>query len=85
VETTGIEPATSWLQTRERSVLTSASNEVTSSQTLGCTPGCTGTQTEPIVDPLAAFVASLSDEQCKHLAELLTDRMGLRIDFRKRC
>ena len=71
METTGIEPATSWLQTRERSVVTIADNEVTSSPFASCTPGCTGDETEPHVDPLADLVASLSDEQRRRRKDLL--------------
>jgi hypothetical protein len=74
VETTGIEPATSWLQTRERPVLTDAAKEVTSRDSARCTPGCTREETEPSADPLAAFVASLSVEQRRRLAGLLASQ-----------
>jgi hypothetical protein len=67
-----IERASSWLQTRERPVPTGATKEVKSTDSARCIPGCTENNTEPIEDPLAAFVASLSDEQRRRVLRLLT-------------
>jgi hypothetical protein len=74
METSGIEPPTSWLQTRSSSVATSVDKEITSSQASRCTAGCTGERAVDDVrggDPLAEFVASLSPAQRRRLAELL--------------
>ena len=71
METTGIEPATSWLQTRERPVLTDANNDVTSNDPACCTPGCTCGELQESEDPLAKLVASLSSEERLRLADLL--------------
>jgi hypothetical protein len=71
METSGIEPPTSWLQTSERSVLTDANKEVTSSDSARCTAGCTENEVQPSDDRLAALVASLSLEERRRLADLL--------------
>jgi hypothetical protein len=63
------------LQTSERPVLTDAAKEVTSSDSARCTPGCTGEVVSDVElndDALADFVASLTPERRRHLAELLT-------------
>ena len=77
METTGIEPATSWLQTSESPAVSKNPNEVTSSPSARCTARCTGgadSANEPTADPLADFVASLTDEQRQRLAALLTGK-----------
>jgi len=71
LETTGIQPPTAWLQTRSSSVATGVGKEVTSSQLSRCTAGCTETEIEPNTDPLASFVASLTDEQRLRLVPIL--------------
>ena len=77
METTGIEPATSWLQTSESSVASENLSEVTSSPSARCTARCTGeadSANEPTADPLADFVASLTAEQRQRLAALLAGK-----------
>jgi hypothetical protein len=77
VETTGIEPATSWLQTSESPAVSENLKEVTSSPSARCTARCTGeadSANEPTADPLAEFVASLTAEQRHRLASLLTSK-----------
>jgi hypothetical protein len=59
------------LQTRLSSVATTESKELTSSQTTRCTAGCTESELTTNVDPLAALVATLSDEQRRRLIDLL--------------
>jgi hypothetical protein len=71
METTGIEPATSWLQTSERPDLSDASKEVKATQAGSCTPCCTGNEDQANDDPFAALVASLSPEDRRHLSDLL--------------
>src|ERR1017187_6779286 len=71
VETTGIEPATSWLQTRERPVVTVINKEVTSTSSACCTPCCTENAVQATHARLVALVASLSHEERRRLADLL--------------
>ena len=54
METKGIEPSTSWLQTSESSIVSESLPEVTSSPSVRCTNGCTSepeTTNEPAADP----------------------------------
>jgi hypothetical protein len=74
VETSGIEPRTSWLQTRSSSVANEADKEVTSSQAARCTGGGIGdpkSESERAEDALATFVASLNAEQRVRPTDLL--------------
>jgi hypothetical protein len=67
-------PAISWLQTRERPVVTDENKEVTSTESARRTPGCTDeppAANETGGNPLAKFVASLKREQRRRLGELL--------------
>jgi hypothetical protein len=77
METTGIEPATSWLQTSERPALTIANKEVTSSDSARCTPGCTENPVESTDHRLDAFVAGLNLEERRRLADLLARALKL--------
>jgi hypothetical protein len=66
--------AVDWLQTRLSSVATIESNEVTSTEDTRCTAGCTGEAVpdgELDDDALADFVARLSPEHRRRLADLL--------------
>ena len=77
METTGIEPATSWLQTSESPAVSENPSRVTSSPSARCTARCTGeaeSANEATADPLADFVASLTAEQRQRLAALLTGK-----------
>jgi hypothetical protein len=47
-------------------------SEVTSPESAVCTPVCTNSAIESLADPLADFVASLTAEQRRRLATLLT-------------
>jgi len=60
-----------WLQTRERPVVSNASKEVTSSTSACCTPSCTGIEIQANDERLAEFVASLSPQERRRLAEIL--------------
>jgi hypothetical protein len=74
MKTSGIEPPTSWLQTRLSSVATTVNNEVASSQIARCTVGCTdgaASASDPSDVDLADYLASLTTEQRRRLADLL--------------
>ena len=73
METTGIEPETSWLKTSVLPVASEPPKEVTSSPSARCT-GEAESANEPTADPLADLVASLTDEQRQRLAALLTGK-----------
>jgi hypothetical protein len=77
VETSGIEPPTSWLQTSERPVASGNLSELASSPSARCTARCTGeaeSANGPTADPLADFAASLTAEQRQRLARLLASK-----------
>ena len=71
METKGIEPSTSWLQTRSLSVISGDNKEVTSLDSARCPARCTESEETANADPLAGFVASLTPEQRQRLADLL--------------
>jgi hypothetical protein len=82
VEPTGIEPATSWLQTREPSVVSGTSKGLTTTPSAACTSACTSNpendnadtpdagQSDPLAK-LAAALLTLSPADRERLAEML--------------
>ena len=66
METTGIEPATSWLQTRCSSIASENQSRLTTTEPERCTKCCTA----PAGDQLAEFVHSLTPEQRTRLLDL---------------
>jgi hypothetical protein len=77
METKGIEPSTSWLQTRRHSNASDNLSVVTATPSLCCTTGCTGnaeTANETTADPLIDLIASLTPEQRQRLASMLTGK-----------
>jgi hypothetical protein len=87
VEPTGIEPATSWLQTREPSVVSGASKGLTTTPSAACTAACTseakndnaGTLAADQGDPLAKLAAALltlSPADRERLAAMLAGHQG---------
>jgi hypothetical protein len=66
--------ATSWLQTRESSDVSSEKTAVASTPAVRCTAGCTGDAgwgSKAGGDPLAEFVAGLNPEERRRLVTLL--------------
>ena len=73
METTGIEPATSWLQTRCSSIASENQSRLTTTEPERCTKCCTA----PAGDQLAEFVHSLTPEHARGCLIYLLDSVPI--------
>ena len=87
MEPTGIEPATSWLQTRESTVASVDSKALTPTPSAACTSACTSEAENANADALdadqgdtlatlAAALLTLSPADRERLAAMLTGHQG---------